>query len=100
EAAVKPAGPTEDENEEHFRRAAKGEHVERDELRRDREECSGDPGIDRRNRVDRDDAGMGGNADRAGAEAVLLQRSERLAEGRGRQPAGEEEKEERYRQAE
>ena len=58
------------------------EQVERDNLRGLRQQRAGRARIGRRNRIDRNDASAGGDAERAGAQAILPDRSEREPEGR------------------
>ena len=63
----------------------KVEQIERDDLRRLREQRSGRAGVGGRNAIDRDDAPRGRNAERARAQAVLPDRAQRKPERRLRQ---------------
>ena len=88
--AVEVADAADHEDEQHVRRAVEGEHVEGDELGRLGEERAGDPGIGGRRGVDRDEAAVDGNADRAGAQGIVADASAatgRRASGRSGAPA-------------
>ena len=69
QAAIEIADAADDEHQQHVGGAVEGEHVERDELRRLREQRAGDAGIDGGDGVDRDEPPVDRHADRAGAQA-------------------------------
>ena len=97
--AVQIAGSTQDEHEQHVGRSVERQHIERRELRGLREQRAGDPGVCGRERVDRDEPRIDRNADRGGAQAVALERTQREAERRMHEPPRDEEQHEQDREA-
>ena len=85
--AVQAAGAAEDEDQHDLGRAREAEHIDRDELRRLRQERAGDTGVARADDVDRDQAPMHRRAERRHAHGVLLDARQAPAERRMDEPA-------------
>ena len=85
--AVEIAGAADDQHQHHVGGAVEVEQVERHDLRRLGEQRARRAGVGRRDRIDGDDAPAGGDAERAGPQAVFADRRERQAERRLAQPA-------------
>ncbi len=94
DAAVEIAGAADDQHQHHVGRAMEVEEVERDDLRRLGEQRAGGAGVGRRHCIDRDDAPVRGDAERAGAQPVLADRRQRQPERRLAQPARQREQDE------
>ena len=76
----------------------KVEHVERDDLRRLRDQRAGGAGESRGDRIDGDEAARRRNAERAGAQPVFAQSPQRKAERRLHDPPRQRERREQHRQ--
>ena len=74
------------------------EHVERGQRRGLGEQRAGNAGIERRQRIDRDQAAVDGHADRGRPQRIVLDRAQRQAERRIHDPARQQEQQEQHDQ--
>ena len=96
QAAIEIAGAADHQHQHQIGRALEREHVERGQRRGLGEQRAGDAGIERGQRVDRDQAPVDGDADRGGAQRVVADRAQRQAERRMHDPPRQQEQQEQH----
>ena len=96
QAAIKIAGAADHQHQHQVGRALERKHVERGQRVGLGEQRAGDAGIERGQRIDRDQAAVDGNADRGGAQRVVADRAQRQAERRMHDPPRQQEQQEQH----
>ena len=97
--AIEIAGAADHQHQHQVGRALEREHVERRQRRGLGEQRAGYSGVERRQRVDRDQAPVDGNADRGRAQRVVADRPQRQAERRVHDPSCQQEQQKQHNKA-
>ncbi|KAH3262795.1 hypothetical protein KXW55_008161, partial [Aspergillus fumigatus] len=97
--AIEIAGAADHQHQHQIGGTLEGKHVERGQRGGLGEQRAGNTGVERRQRIDRDQAAVDRNADRGGAQRIVPDRAQRQAERRVHDAARQQEQQEQHDQA-